>query len=165
MKSFLPTPPEPLLLLEPPSLPSSPPVCAPVYSPAYLLASCSWLPSALPPLAPLAWPPYSEPLPVSSGRAACSRPPPAESPLRLLWLDAWLAHPCSRFFHRLLRTHCSGCWGRISWLREECRHCKCSGYRCSRPDRILRPLRRTRARIVELQIPYVDNPRQSAQPP
>src|SRR6267378_2519252 len=100
----------------------------------------------------------------TTGHASCPRPSPAESPSSLLWLDAWLAHPCSRFFHRLTCTLGPTCWCQISWLREECRNCQNSSNRRSGADGVLCPFRTCSSRIIKLQIPDVDNPRKLAQP-
>src|ERR1700751_4355796 len=101
-------------------------------------------------IVPRVSPLFSEVRRAPTGHANCSRPLPAESPSSLLWLDAWLPHPCSRFFHRLNCTLGPACWGQVSWLREECRDCKNSGDRSSRANRILRSLRASASRIIKL---------------
>src|SRR5215469_16528812 len=99
-----------------------------------------------------------------SARIARTRWPSAPFRLPVLSLDAWLAHSCSRFFHRRSRTlRSTRSRSRISRLREKRRHRKYSRHRLARPHRVLRPFYLRGTRIGKVQVAHVDNPRQAAQ--
>src|SRR5215471_2344205 len=93
---------------------------------------------------------------------------PADSQLPVFCLGAWLAHSCSRSFHRLIGPgslgHSCGCRGGIGLFRKVGCDRENSGNRRSRTNWIFRFLGTGRPGIIQLQVSHIDDSRKPAQP-